>query len=102
VRDLRGVIDREKAEIGVLITLEDATRPMLTEAASADIYKSPWGSHPRLQILTVAELLAGRKIDYPPTLNVTHKRAPRAEAAVAEQLTLTPAENIARPRPRRR
>jgi DNA modification methylase len=102
VRDLRGVIDREKAEIGVLLTLEDATRPMLTEAASADFYKSPWGSHPRLQILTVAELLAGRKIDYPPTLNVTHKRAPRTEAAVAEQLTLTPAENIARPRPRRR
>jgi hypothetical protein len=102
VRDLRGVIDREKAEIGVLLTLEDATRPMLIEAASADFYKSPWGSHPRLQILTVAELLAGRKIDYPPALNVTHKRAPRAEAAVAEQLTLTPAENIARPRPRRR
>ena len=47
VRDLRGVVDREKAEIGVLITLEDATRPMLTEAASADFYKSPWGSHPR-------------------------------------------------------
>ena len=91
VRDLRGVIDREKAEIGVLLTLEDASRPMLTEAASADFYKSPWGSHPRLQILTIAELLKEKKIDYPPTLNVTHKRAPRAEE-IAEQLTLTPTE----------
>src|ERR1041385_7650057 len=43
VRDLRGVIDREKAELGVLITLEDSTKPMLTEAASASFYKSPWG-----------------------------------------------------------
>jgi hypothetical protein len=99
VRDLRGVIDREKAEIGVLLTLEDATRPMLTEAASAGFYKSPWGNHPRLQILTVAELLAGRKIDYPPTVNVTHKRAPLAEA-VTEQLTLTPAEPSPRLRKR--
>lgn len=88
VRDLRGVIDREKAEIGVLITLEDATRPMLTETASADFYKSPWGNHPRLQILTIAELLAGKRIDYPPTVNVTHKRAPRAEAPLPEQYVL--------------
>ena len=92
VRDLRGVIDREKAEIGVLITLEDATKPMVTEAASADLYKSPWGNHPRLQILTIAELLAGRRIDYPPTINVTHKRAPSAEAALPEQFTLAPVQ----------
>jgi site-specific DNA-methyltransferase (adenine-specific) len=93
VRDLRGVIDREKAEIGVLITLEDATKPMETEAASADFYKSQWGNHPRLQILTIAELLAGKRIDYPPTINVTHKRAPRAEAALPEQFTLAPARS---------
>lgn len=79
VRDLRGVIDREKAEIGALITLEEATKPMEVEAASAEFYKSPWGNHPRLQILTIAELLAGKKIDYPPTVNVTFKKAPRAE-----------------------
>lgn len=90
VRDLRGVVDREKAEIGVVLTLEEASRPMETEAASAGFYKSPWGSHSRLQILTIAELLAGKRIDYPPTINVTHKRAPRAEAALPEQFTLTP------------
>jgi len=33
VRDLRGVLDREKAEIGVLISMEPATKPMLKEAA---------------------------------------------------------------------
>jgi site-specific DNA-methyltransferase (adenine-specific) len=91
VRDLRGVIEREKAEIGVVITLEDATKPMRTEAAAAGFYKSPWGNHPRLQIFTIAELFDGARIDYPPTLNVTHKRAPRQlpEAAEQHELALT-------------
>src|SRR5579859_987722 len=91
VRDLRGVIEREKAEIGVLITLEDATKPMRTEATAAGFYKSPWGNHPRLQILTIAELFDGARIDYPPTPNVTHKRAPRhlPDAAEQHELALT-------------
>ncbi|MHB8542025.1 MAG: DNA methyltransferase [Candidatus Acidiferrales bacterium] len=99
IRDLRGVIEREKAEIGVLITLEDATKPMRTEAAAAGTYKSPWGKrgseelhYPRLQILTIAELLEGKGIDYPHMSNVTFKRAPRAETPQPEQLTLAPAE----------
>lgn len=41
VRDLRGVIGRAKAEIGVLITLEEPTQPMRKEAASAAFYDSP-------------------------------------------------------------
>ena len=88
VRDLRGVIDREHAQIGVLLTLEPATKPMLTEAASAGFYKSPWGTHPHLQILTIAELFDGKGIDYPHPVNVTFKRAPRAMPEVAEQLML--------------
>jgi DNA modification methylase len=65
VRDLRGVIDREQAQIGVLISFNEPTQPMRTEAASAGFYSSPWGQHPRLQLLTVAELLAGKRIDMP-------------------------------------
>ena len=76
LRDLRGVLDRERAEIGVLITMEEPTRPMRTEAASAEFYASPWGSkHPRLQLLTIAELLDGTGIDMPPTRgNVTLRK----------------------------
>jgi len=90
VRDLRGVLDREEAEIGVLITLEEPTKPMTTEAASAGFYESPWGKHPRIQILTVENLLDGAQIDYPPITgsNVTYKKAPRYERKVAEQLNL--------------
>jgi DNA modification methylase len=88
IRDLRGVIEREKAEIGVLLTLEEPTGPMRTEATAAGFYKSPWGNHPRVQILTIQELLGGKGIDYPHMSNVTFKRAPRAEPAAPEQLTL--------------
>ena len=49
VRDLRGVIERESVEIGVLITMQEPTQPMRTEVASSGFYVSPWGKHPRLQ-----------------------------------------------------
>lgn len=90
-RDLRGVLEREGAEIGVLLTMEEPTKLMRTEAASAGFYQSPWGTkHPRLQILTVGDLLEGKRIDYPPSrqVNVTFKKAP--EPKVAE----TPSESL--------
>ena len=91
VRDLRGVIEREQADIGVLIAMQDPTQPMRTEAAGAGFYISPWAGerYPRLQILTVAELLVGKGIDCPRyRANVTFKKAPKAKAAGAEALPL--------------
>ena len=79
IRDLVGVLDREKAQIGVEITLNEPTQPMRSEAASAGFYDSPWGKHPRVQILTIEELLEGAQIDMPPIrqVNQTYRRAPR-------------------------
>jgi site-specific DNA-methyltransferase (adenine-specific) len=97
VRDLRGVLDREKAEIGVYISLEDPTSPMKQEAASASFYESPgWNTrHPRLQILTVKELMDGKRIDMPPIVqtSTTFKKAPKAkdENKGHNQLTITEA-----------
>ena len=87
VRDLVGVLDREKAEMGVLISLEEATKPMRAEAASAGFYESPWGKHPRVQVLTIAELMDGKGIDMPPIkqVNQTFKKAPRAKGKKGEQ-----------------
>lgn len=87
VRDLRGVIEREKAQIGVLIAMEAPTQPMRAETAGAGFYDSPWGSrHPRLQILTIAELLNGKGVDRPPHQgNVTFKRAPKVSIQKEEQ-----------------
>jgi len=61
---------------------------MRTEAAKAGFYTSPWGNHPRLQLLTVRELLEGRGIDYPHLVNVTFKAAPRAARPAATTLAL--------------
>jgi hypothetical protein len=60
---------------------------MRTWAAGQGFYESPWGKHPRIQLLTVAELLAGKKIDGPRATgtNLTYKQAPRAVRKVAEQ-----------------
>jgi len=65
----------------VLISMAKPTRDMRKEAASAGFYKSAWGKHPRLQLLTIEELLSGKGIDYPPSeqVNVTLKRAPKAK-----------------------
>lgn len=91
VRDLRGVLDREQAEIGVLISLEEPTGPMKTEAASAGFYRSPWRDHPRLQLLTIRALLDGTRVDMPFTVgtNVTFKQAPKAAAVASGQVQLS-------------
>jgi site-specific DNA-methyltransferase (adenine-specific) len=79
VRDLKEVLDREKAAIGALITLREPTKPMLTEAAATGFYESKDfpGRYPRLQILTIAELLAGKKLEYPTHRIETFAKAER-------------------------
>ncbi len=81
VRDLVGVLTREKAELGVLISFEEPTRDMRKEAASAGFYESSWGKHPRVQLLTVGALLEGNTVDMPRTAgtNRTFKKAPKAK-----------------------
>jgi DNA modification methylase len=92
VRDLRGVVDREKAAIGVLLSMEAPTKPMRTEAVSAGFYTSPgWGKrYPKLQLLTIEELLGGKRIDYPPSrqVDVTFKKARPMHAAEQAERSL--------------
>ena len=66
VRDLHGVLEREKSPLGVLITLRDPTDPMVTEAASAGFFETPFGQFPRIQIATVEQLLEGKPPKLPP------------------------------------
>jgi site-specific DNA-methyltransferase (adenine-specific) len=68
MRDLIGTLDREKAEMGILVTLEPPTGPMKLEAAQAGSYHSDgWQrDYPRVQILTIDDLLNGTKPDMPP------------------------------------
>jgi DNA modification methylase len=67
IRSLGHVIDREKSDIGVFITLEKPTGPMKEEAARKGLYHSPLGKdYPRLQILTIEDILHGKMPDIPP------------------------------------
>jgi hypothetical protein len=69
IRDLRGLLEREKAAIGVFITLEPPTAEMTKEAISTGYYTSPTylKKYPRLQILCIEDLLRGDKVQMPPT-----------------------------------
>jgi DNA modification methylase len=70
VRELVGVVKRENAAIGVLITLRKPTKAMYQEAASHEPYHSPtWEeNYPKIQIVTVEDLMSSKPIDYPAKL----------------------------------
>jgi DNA modification methylase len=91
VRDLIGVLQREKAEIGVYISFAEPTRPMKTEAAEAGFYTSQDGSkYPRIQLLTIKGLLEGtQRLERPLHVrDVTFKAAPRHRPEPARNLSL--------------
>ena len=82
IRDLRGVVDREGAGIGVFLTLAEPTKPMITEAAGAGQYELPgFAPVPRLQIVTVAEALKlrDRAVRLPARRDDGFRRAAREE-----------------------
>jgi site-specific DNA-methyltransferase (adenine-specific) len=89
VRDLRGTVEREGAAIGVFITLETPSKDMLAEAASAGFYSSPgWQrDYPKIQILTIADMLNGTEVKMPPAYG-TFKQAPKEKGKDAEQKEL--------------
>ena len=68
VATLKGDMEREKAEMGLLVTLEPPTRPMKQEAAAAGFYVPehfPDRQYPRVQIATIEDLLNGSGPDVP-------------------------------------
>jgi site-specific DNA-methyltransferase (adenine-specific) len=89
VRVLRSVVDRERAVIGLLVTLREPTAPMRKEAAGAGFYEPQHLSGvkcPRIQILTIADLLNEVQPQYPRSAQVaTFKRAKRTNKAQMEQ-----------------
>jgi DNA modification methylase len=98
IRDLRGVLEREKAEIGVFLCFEEPTKPMKREAAEAGHYKSgplDRQTYPRIQVLTIQQILDGKQPEYPARRDATFKKAPRSRPAPAENLSLplTPTED---------
>ncbi len=91
IRDLVGTVEREKAAVGLFITLEAPSKDMETEAVSAGFYYSPgWGrDYPRIQILTIEDLLDGDTPEMPSS-TVTFKQAERIKEQGPRNLELFP------------
>ena len=78
VRDLKGVIERENAEMGILLALESPSKKAITEAASAGRYQMPEveRTYPKIQIFTVEDYFNGIRPDLP-DISETLKKAKR-------------------------
>ena len=89
IRDLKGAVEREKAALGLFITLEDPTRDMRAEAVSAGFYHSEvWQrDYPKIQIRTIHDLLNGNTFDIPPHPSM-YQAAQRVRRPEGNQSTL--------------
>jgi site-specific DNA-methyltransferase (adenine-specific) len=87
VRELVGVVKREDAAIGVLLTLRKPTPAMVVEAAKAGFFESHLGRHPKIQILTAEQVLDGRGVDLPGA-HIAGLRKARRAARPQEQLRI--------------
>ena len=88
-RSLMAVREREGADIGIFISLEEPTKGMVKDAATAGFYESPNGKKfPRVQLLTIEDLLSGKARaehpDYEPDLNF--KKAKTESNAAQKEL----------------
>ncbi len=83
IRDLGHVVEREKAELGIFLTLRPPTRDMTKEAISKGFYRSEIlnKDFPKLQILTIEELLSGGKPEIPCQVSLHIKKAQRKDTA---------------------
>jgi site-specific DNA-methyltransferase (adenine-specific) len=85
IRDLKGTMEREKAALGLFLTLNEPTREMERVAAATGIYETGGMKVPRLQILTAAQILDNRRPQVPFGFTEGFKKAGR-ESAGQERL----------------
>lgn len=90
VRDLIGTVDSQKAQMGILISMTDPPRGVIDAVNHGGTYKWPINgqTYPRVQVVTVAELLRGRRPDMPPPL-FPYSHAAKAAAASWMQTQMT-------------
>jgi hypothetical protein len=88
IRELKSIV--ELNAIGIFITLAAPTEPMRVEAVGAGYFHSPlWNKdYPKIQILTIEELLQGNKVNMPPTSIDFLPKAPRISKRQGEQLSM--------------
>jgi DNA modification methylase len=90
VRDLVGTMKREAAPLGLFVTLEPPSKPMLAEAVAAGTFQSELSNrtYPAVQILTIESLLGGAKPQLPLLLLPTYQPAERVEGPSPGQVEM--------------
>jgi site-specific DNA-methyltransferase (adenine-specific) len=82
----KGTMEREKAAMALFLSLNEPTREMVKEAASAGIYETGGQKMPRLQILTAADILEGKRPQAPFGHTEGFKRAAKEDSARQDRL----------------
>lgn len=81
IRDLYGTMAREKADLGIFITLKEPTSAMTSEAKQYGLYHHDLMSrdYPRVQIVTIREILEDDKcLDVPLSMEVLKSAKPQS------------------------
>jgi DNA modification methylase len=95
IRDLAHVVEREKAKMGLFITLAEPTDPMRKEALKEGYFEtSTGGKYLKLQIATIEQLLAGKKPDLPPADPTMFAKAAKEAPMLAELPQLPESERL--------
>lgn len=91
LKDLIATLEAEKAAVGLFVTLTPPTKPMLNRGALAGTYHlaGTTATYPRIQILTIQELLAGARPDLPKSSRIEgHQPAAKLKPTDTHQGTL--------------
>lgn len=98
IRILKSVVQRDDADMGIFICLNDPTADMRTEAALGGRIVLPGGERPRIQIVTAKDLIVGANLGILTELDTvtsTHaaraaQRRPAPKRPTAEELRREP------------
>lgn len=90
VRELRGVVDREKATMGILVCVKAPTPEMRREVNQAGVYRSINRDFPKLQIITVEDIFADKPLNIPGRLDPSQRKKPTGVRPPEQQMRLLP------------
>jgi DNA modification methylase len=88
VRELQGAVARERKPMGVLITLKEPSKQMIRDAASSGFYNCQFGSYPKIQIITVKDILDEVRFKLPPIQRMDDMRKRTLAVAAESQMPL--------------
>lgn len=87
IRDLYGTVEREKAVIGYLLTLYEMPN-LVKEAGKYGNYQNKMFGHtyPKIEVINVQEILEGRKMNLPTSVEVLKKAQRKAQEGITKDI----------------